>query len=517
VSEAIRVEVDKAELLEAMRHDCVTFFAFYIGDELTLDVPALHIEVWEELLGYVEKVSQPDFLIGHLQKLFAVPREHSKSTIAKLAVILFMRYSPLSFTLYMSKTSTIAVSAIRDVVNWLTGEQERALYGDPEIIKSNESSGLWIMVIGLPNGGRKRIILRAVGQGHQVRGSLVENKRPDFFVFDDIEDLDTADDGEQQSKLDDWTLGSVMKAAARRSFRLMIGRMIKSTTLLARLSRDPTWNPTVFGAIVKDKETQQLRPLWPGRWTIEALMAEYRSYRRLGKGHLWEAEMMNLSADRILGHKLDNAVMTPDVHPEDVMSGFICVDPAFGQMSWNDETGITVHIRKKGLAIPILVDSRVGRWSETQILDQLIELSYYWNLCTWAIEAESAQKLLIPLFRLMLIERQIKPEVFSILPIRAQMQSKSSRIIAFRRAVDAKSYALAESQTDLKLKLEEYNPDSKDHDDLCDSAAYGPIVWDVHGTIIEAAGVQAVAGRLMQVAESKTADENLGELDVCQF
>lgn len=512
MSIAVQVDVDRNQLLEAIRRDCLTFFAFYIGDELTLEVPDFHVEIWEELLGIIEQVNHPDFLIGHLQKLFAVPREHSKSTLAKLAVILFMRYSVLSFTLYVSKTATIAQAACRDVVEWMKSPQEIAVYGSPDIIKKSETEGLWILDIYLANGFKKRIILRAAGAGHQVRGLLVDNKRPELIIMDDIEDLDTADNGPQQAKLDAWALGSLMKASARRSVRLFLGNMIRSSTLLARLAKDPSWNPTVFGSLVRDKETKELKPLWEGRWTVEALLAEYRSFRRIGKGHIWEAEMMNLSADDILTQKLDDAIIVPQVNPEEVTSGFICLDPAFGLKSWHDESAITVHVRKNGFDLPICVDSRAGRMSEEQIFDTLIELSYYWNLATWVIESVAAQRLLLSLFRLMLINRGMNPDVFTMIPVVAGKESKGSRITAFRQVIASKSYALSESMIELKLKLEEYSPDTKEHDDLCDSGAYGPIVWELCGSMIEGLGAQSLAGRLLQAGGTVT---NLGENDVC--
>lgn len=516
MSESVQVNIGRAELLAAIRHDCVTFFSFYIGEELTLEIPQMHIEVWEELLQHLEEVNDVNFLVGHLQKLFAIPRDHSKSTIAKLAIVLFMRYSVLRFTMYVSKTSAVASAAMRDVVLWLRSPQEIALYGEPEKLKSNEQEGLWILIIGIPGGGRKKIILKAIGQGHQVRGTLIDNLRPDFVVIDDIEDYETADNGVQQQKLDTWTLGSLMKATAKRSFRLFLGNMVKSTTLLARLAKDPSWNPTVFGALVRDKETKELAPLWPGRWSVESLLADYRSHRRNGVGHIWETEMMNLSGDSLLKMNLDTATMIPLPNPEELTAGFIVLDPAFGEKSWNDESAITVHCRVNELGIPALIDSEKGRWSESVIMDKLIEKSYYWNISTWVIEAVAAQKLFIPLFRLMLSDRQIPDGVFTILPISGGTKdSKASRIVAFRRSVHAKSYAIAESQIDLKMKLEEYSPDSKKHDDECDSAAFGVLVWNMYGEVIEAQGIQTIAGRLMKAKEQRI--EDAGEQSVARF
>jgi hypothetical protein len=511
----VRVEFDRAELKQAIARDCITALTFYLGEELTLEVPAFHEEIWGELVRYLDRVSEPEFLVGHLQKLFAVPREHSKSTLAKVAVIIFMRYSPLSFTLYISRTSGIALNAIKDVVAFMKSENEVELYGQPTVIKANETDSLYIVSIWRADGTRKTVILKAVGAQHQVRGLLIENKRPDFVVFDDVEDYETADGGVQQKKLDEWVMGTVMKATARRSFRLMLGNMVRNTTLLARLSKDADWNPTVFGALVRDKVTGALQALWEGRWTVESLMEDYRKYRKLGLGHIWETEMMNLSKDVLFTADLSAMPMLEYVSPDDVEAGFLCLDPAFGQNAWNDESAITVHVRVKDYPIPVIVAHRVGRFTENQILDNMVELSYYWNLTSWAVESQAAQRLLIPLFRLLLLDRKVNPDVFLMLPVFTGQNTKSSRIIAFRTSCGAGSYAMTEDQVDIRLKLEDYSPDTKDHDDLCDSAAFGPIVWSAFGESIQSQGRADIAGALLQQDSNLFGRRTVGELDAC--
>jgi len=498
MSQQVEVQIDRAELLQAIATDCYLFLSFYLEDELTLEIPDFHVDIWNELLTFVERANHPDFIIGKLRKLFAVPRDHSKSTLAKLAVILFMRYSVFSFTLYVSKTAAIAIAALRDIERWLMSPRDQELYGPATVVQKNQNEGLWILRISVPRRSQqKEIILKGIGQNHQVRGTLINNRRPELAIIDDIEDLDTVNGGTrhdangpqtQQEKLDEWFLGSLMKALAKRNMVLFIGNMLKSTSLLARLSTDAEWNPTVFGALVRDKVTGKLKPLWEGRWTLEALLKDYHDYRKLGKGHLWEAEMMNICGDRQFQEDLSSTVLIPLPSPEDVTAGFICVDPAFGTKKFNDETAMTVHARVEGYVEPVIVASRKGHWTENQQLDNLIELSNYWNISTWAIEAQAAQRLLIPLFRLLLQERLIPPETYLMIPVTTNEATKASRITAMIKAVVAGSYLIADSEYELKEALEEYSPTQSGRikDDLADSAAFGPIVWQSHNDTIEA-------------------------------
>jgi hypothetical protein len=279
-----------------------------------MTVPDLHIDVWNELLRMVDQAN----MVGvseSLRKLFAVPREHAKSTVAKLAVILILKYTRFAFVLYVSKTNPIAKNAIRDILMWLASDQERELHGPITAIKSSETESLWIYDVAIRDSADKpprikRCIFKALGAEQQIRGMLIMNRRPEIVVIDDIEDLDNTTP-DLQPKLDEWFMGSLMKAFSSNNIVLFIGNMIRKTTLLARLSRDPEWNPTVYGCLVKDRETGELKSLWPEKWSVEHHLKEYAAYRRLGTGHVWEAEMMNLTQDDIFQVSFQHAIRPP--------------------------------------------------------------------------------------------------------------------------------------------------------------------------------------------------------------
>lgn len=492
-----QVELSRSELIAAMRHDCVSFFGFYLGEELTLEVPDLHIDVWDELLHMVDQANQPG-IIGSLRKLFAVPREHAKSTVAKLAVILILKYTPLAFVLYVSKTNGIAKNAIRDILMWLASDQERELHGPISQIKSSETESLWIFDISIRESADrppriKRVIFKALGAEQQIRGMLIMNRRPEIIIIDDIEDLDNTTP-EQQPKLDEWFMGSLLKAFSSYSnIVIFIGNMIRKTTLLARLSRDPSWNPTVYGCLVKDRETGELKSLWPGKWSVEHHLSEYANYRRLGVGHVWEAEMMNLTQDDIFQISFQNAVRVPAPLPDQLECGALVLDPAFGEMAWHDDSAITVHVRIKGKTLPLVADSWKGKVTEEQMFDKMLEFSYKWGITTWAIETEAAQKLLIPLFELYMATRKIRRDVFVLLPIGTGKKAKPSRILAFKTSVAGGSYAIAEEHSHIIELLETYTPDSKAKDDLLDSCAHGLTLWQHYNEVVKQRGIQQIA------------------------
>jgi hypothetical protein len=495
----VNVRVDIAELRTALRNDVVSVLAFYLKDELDLEVPQLHEEIWDELLEILDQVNSPDFIVGHLHKLFCVPRGHAKSTITKLAVILFLRFSRFSFALYASLTAGIAKNACKDILAWLTSDDDQTVWGPSRVLKSNDSEQLWIMEIGTPTNPRKYILLKALGADQQVRGTLIGNKRPEIVIIDDCEDYNTSADDKTQAKHDQWFFGALLKASAKRSVRIMLGNMVNKRTALYRLSKDPKWNPTVYGAIIRDRLTGQLRPLWPGMHSLESLLADYADYRSKGIGHVWVYEMMNLTADSVFKTQMHNSYRPSRPVPDQVTQGIIILDPAFGENAYNDYSAFTVHVKIPELTQPIIVDHRVVRCGEDKLLDIFLELSYYWNLSAWGIETQAAQRLLIPLFKAKLEAMQIPSHLFEFIGLQSGGKAKASRILAFVNSVATGSYAIALEEEEVFQSLALYDPtQEKAKDDLPDSAAYGAIVWADAGTIIESSGLLHQRMALMQ-------------------
>lgn len=504
---------DRDQLLRAIRNDCELFFAFYLKEELTLEIPEFHKEIWQEFLDLLEEANDPSNLTEVLKKLIGVPREHSKTTIVKLAIVLFMRYSRLGFTAYISNTFNVALNALKDVRNWFKSQHDQELYGPYMAEKDNESVGEFIFTIHSPIMNKpKKVILKAYGVNTQLRGNLIDNRRPDLMIFDDCESRETAENPVLQAKLDAWCFGTAIKAMAKGGLIVFIGNMLTETSLLARLSKVPEWRAVVFGSIIRDA-AGQLRPLWEGRWTLEKLFAEYSAFRAIGTGHIWEAEMMNLTAKDILGDSLENAWRPITPSPEDIEAGFLCLDPAFGENRWNDESAITVHVKQQGVDLPMVVDSWTDRVNDEQLLDKMIEFSYIWGITTWCIEAVAAQKLLIPLFRANLVIRHMAPDLFLMIPITGGKEAKFSRIISFKSSVAAGSYGVSESCEVLFKKLSEYYP-GVEHDDEEDSASFGLQVWDLHGSVVKSQGRFDIAGALFDRSDSASGNTSGFAMDV---
>ena len=251
-----------------MQQDCEFFIEFFLADSLDMPVPEFHKQIWARLTDLEKE-----------RILLAIPRDHAKTTLAKLVVVWYWLFTPHRFCAYLSNTNAIAKGACKDIIDYLSNPNFIEVFGKIKMVKSSENESLWVFDLPRPNGTWKRCILRAVGQGQQMRGINIDNQRPDIAVVDDVEDNENTESDSQQKKLDKWIFGPFLKALARKKKILWLGNMLQKTSLLARLSRNARWNPVVFGCLVKDAASGALEPLWPGKWTVPALKMTSRSIR----------------------------------------------------------------------------------------------------------------------------------------------------------------------------------------------------------------------------------------------
>jgi hypothetical protein len=255
--DTVEAVATRYEVIQQLENDGEFFIEFFLSEELTSPVPFFHYgEIWPLLTNTAMQ-----------RVLLAIPRDHAKTTLSKLAVVWYFLFTNHRFCVYLSNTNTIAKNACKDIMGYFNSENFKSVFGAIKIIKESETDSLWIFEVTMLDGRVKKCILRAVGAGQQMRGINIDNQRPDIAVVDDVEDNENTDSELLQKKLDKWIFGPFIKALARRKKIIWLGHMLQKTSLLARLSVRPNWNPGVFGALVKDAATGVLRSLWPERWS----------------------------------------------------------------------------------------------------------------------------------------------------------------------------------------------------------------------------------------------------------
>ena len=460
------VSAERAEIIKLLEADGEFFIEFFLAEELTSEVPQFHKEIWG-LLTDAEKE----------RILLAIPRDHAKTTLAKLCVVWYFLFTTHRFCTYLSNTNAIAKNACRDIMGFFRNPNFQAVFGKVKILKESETESLWMFEIPMANGRVKQCILRAVGAGQQMRGINIDNQRPDITVVDDVEDNENTESELQQKKLDKWIFGPYLKALARKKKIIWLGNMLQKTSLLARLSRNPKWNPVVFGAMVKDAVTGVLTSLWPTRWSIAELVEDYKEYRELGLVETWLCEMMNMPGHGENGFTAESINYgippTPGGNTR-IKAAWITLDPAFGENQHNDNSAIVVHVLPED-GPAMVVEYVHEKLSEVAMLEHMIRLAFKWNAFVWGIEAVAAQKVLITLFSVLLAGKGMTGQV-EMLPLMAgKGDPKVARIKAWVSLMAAGEYAIPEGDLEITNQLLTYNmKKSNNKDDLIDSCAYGP-------------------------------------------
>lgn len=451
---ATEVQVDLRELKETLRTNCEMFLNFNLAEELVFPVPEFHKESWRWLIDpSKDKV------------VLALPRGHAKTTLAKLSVLWHFLFTHVRFIVYVSNTALIAKSAIRDIITFVKKDNFVKVFGKTIFEKESDSEGLYIFKIG-----DKRCILKSLGSNQQVRGINVDNRRPQMFVIDDLEDEENTNTEASREKLSNWVYGTLFKALdATWNKILWLGNMISATCMLKELCEDQDWDSMLLGCLLKNGE-----PLWADLWPLPKLIKDFNYYKRRGKLAIWFAEMMNMPmapGGGILN--IDKIKYHPQRYPDDLEAGCITIDPALGKQH-SDNTGIVVHGIVEGN--PEQVDFINRKLNPTETCLAAIELCYKWRINVIGVENAGFQMALEDIFKLLFVHYGI--ENIEIVPLQFG-GAKLARMSAFWSLNQAGEYAVCENSSEIITEAVAINPKRTDNkDDLNDALAYGPQMMD---------------------------------------
>jgi hypothetical protein len=463
-AETLEATATRSEVIDRLKTDGEFFIEFFIPEQLSMPVPSFHSkEIWPLLTSS-----------ALTRVLLAIPRGHSKTTLAKLAVAYYFLFSQYRFCIYVSNTNAFAVNACKDIIGFFRTANFVAVFGEIRLVKESETNSLWIFELPMPDGSRKRCVLRAVGANQQMRGMNIDNQRPDLAIVDDLEDNDNTASEYLQRKLDQWVVGPFLKALARTHKIIWLGNMIRKTCLLARLSLDPNWNPVVFGSILKDSETGELSPLWSDLWPLDKLLADLQEYKALGYSESWMCEMMNMPGHSDNGFSIDQINFAVVPGRDEFLAVWLTVDPAFGERAGTDDSAIAVHgLPNEGC--PMVLDYRVGKFRDETLFNEILDLSHMWNCWVWGIEAVAAQRVLLPLYQVWLAIRGIQRHVEIIPLMSGRGDPKVGRISAWVGLMASGDYAIPFGAQEIVTQVLNYDmKKSNNRDDLIDACAYGP-------------------------------------------
>ena len=455
------VQIDYEQITYLLQHDEEFFIQFFLRDELTHPVPEFHKDVFHLMVSTTAQRS-----------VFALPRDHAKTTLAKLAVIWHFLFSKYRFIVYLSNTASVAVAAVNDIIAFMDDENFANVFGAPEYSVKQDGVGYYKFILKTPFG-TKKCILKALGSGQQVRGLNIDNKRPQLAIVDDLEDNDNIATEELFKKLKRWFYGPFRKALDKFDHKIIqLGNMISNRCMLNEHCKSEFWFSRRFGALLTDGST-----LWPDVWTYEKLVLDFKEYVERGLLDVWFAEMMNMPISGGRGLiKSDEIYYLPEIHPGDIEYGFITIDLAISDKSWAHKTVITAHGWNGHCWQQCDYFGTTGI-DPIDLFDQVVAIAFKWGISYVGIEAVAYQAALKPVFEFLCLSKHI--EGLEFVQLHVAGTRKVQRLATWAAMIKAKEYALTEGELVYTEQLLFFDPTKRENDDdYIDSAAHAVTMID---------------------------------------
>jgi hypothetical protein len=451
---AAAVQLNTAQIKLALEHDAEFFIQFFLEDELTFPVPQFHIDIFSLMIR-----QDIDAFVC------AIPRDHAKTTLAKLACVWYFLFTDYRFIVYLSNTATIAIPAVNDVAAFMRTENFITVFGEPEWLVEQEGVGFYKFKLQ-----GKLCILRAMGAGQQVRGINVDNQRPQLAIVDDLEDNDNIATEPLFRKLKVWFYGPFKKCLDKFNNKIIhLGNMISLKSLLHEHCESKFWYSRRYGCLLANSKA-----LWEDAWPIEKLKRDFAEYQSMGMADIWFAEMMNLPMAAGKGLiQADEITYKPAVMPGDQEFAFITIDLAISDATWAHETVIAVHgwVNEHWQIVDIIgfkgIDP-IALFHETMVM------AARWNLRVIGIESVAYQASLQSVFPHLCLINHIPNMKFIPLPA---VQRKVQRLAPWAGMLKPGEWALTEGDFHCTQQLLNFDPTKKNNeDDYIDCCAHGPYV-----------------------------------------
>jgi len=216
--------------------------------------PVFKRGVWPWLVEFVNQGRTfPQLALG-------LPRGFAKSTLMKLFLIYCILFTSRKFLLVIAATAKLAEAIVSDVIDMLEEPNVKAVFGDWKLGVEKDTQALKKF------GYRGRnITIAAAGAETSVRGLNIKNNRPDVMLFDDVQSRECADSQIQSEALENWMVGTAMKAKSPTGCMfLFVANMYPTKwSILRKLKHNYTWIKFIAGGINHKGESlwEELQPI----------------------------------------------------------------------------------------------------------------------------------------------------------------------------------------------------------------------------------------------------------------
>ena len=430
--------------------------------------PIVFISVWSWLVGFAGKLRIfPQLALG-------LPRGFGKTTLIKIFVVYCILFTDKRFILIISATAKLAEAVLSDVTDMLDEPNIKKVFGDWRLGVEKDTQA--VKKFGYRG---RNIILAAIGAETSLRGLNMKNQRPDVMIFEDIQSRECADSEVQSDSLENWMIGTAMKAKSPHGCMfLFVANMYPTKfSILRKLKKNAKWTKFIAGGILADNTS-----LWEELQPIEQLMNEFENDLSMGKPEIFYSEVLN-DENASQNNLIDLSKLPDSPYQEgDIPSGnFVIIDPATDKIG-SDEVSVGYFEVHNGY--PCLMEVTEDRLSPGDTIREALRYCLEHNCRLIAVESNAYQYSLLYWFGF--IMEQLGLKGIEAVDIYSGVRAKNARILEMFKSwrqgeifVEEKAKAAAYSQTIA------FNPMRRDNTDgILDLLTYAAKVIEMYGEYI---------------------------------
>lgn len=422
--------------------------------------PPVFISVWIWLLDYIKKPRTfPQLALG-------LPRGFGKTTVVKLFILYCILFTNKKFILVISNTAKLAQNIIFDVAAFLDEPNIKKVFGDWR--QGMVQDTLEMKKFGFRG---RNIVLTGIGAGTSLRGLNINNERPDLMIFEDIQSREEADSEILSNALEQWMVGTAMKAKSPSGCMfLFVANMYPTKwSILRRLKANPNWTKFIAGGILADGTS-----LWEELQPIEQLTREFENDLAMGRPEVFYSEVLN-DENAASNNLIDFSKVPEYTYPNDQIpeGSFVLIDPS-GWKKKSDEVAVgyfEVHEQK-----PVLRKLRSERLSPSATITAALKFCLEHNVRSVFIESVAYQATLAYWFKFICMQQGIIGiECYEIYP---GGTAKNARILGMFKEYQVGTVLVhRDLRAEVHAQMVTFNPLKENNsDDILDLLTYAPRV-----------------------------------------
>ena len=327
--------------------------------------------------------------------LRAEPREHGKSTVMDLIVVLWwLATKRKHFITLVADTSSQAEGQLHSVIEEIE-DNDLLLQDFPHLQPALDRKRQYVKWTDREIVNEAGQVVAAVGAGKSIRGLKRRQYRPDAIIIDDLENDENVATKGQRDKLEKWLLSTLLSLGGKGCDFYYIGTILHHDSVMMRVVKTEKANrefgePPVWNTKIMPAEDEKGNPLWPEMWPRERLDAR----RRVIGSIVYAQEFLNDPSQREGKlFKEEWFMWYPLGKRPDGLDEYMGIDPSAGEKEQSDYIGIAqVGLDSQGRFFP-------GRIIETkitfkQMVDTLIAMGEHIGPVKIAVETNFFQKVL---------------------------------------------------------------------------------------------------------------------------